>query len=116
MSALHDLKSELKALGIGLIALTAVIWFAFPESATMQVVRTAASLYWIFVIPGYALSLCSKQPFVDRLIIGIAVQTAAYGLASYYLGLAGWHVATHGLVLPAVSIVVGVILWKKLRD
>ncbi len=50
---------------------------------------------------------------LERFIIGVSVQTAIFGLASYYAGLMGWHVAMHGLVLPLVSIAVGVTLWWK---
>jgi hypothetical protein len=113
VSVLADWKKELKTLGIGFIALAIVIFVAFKQSSLVEVLRTAFSLYWMFVLPGYALSLCSKQGFVERLIIGTTVQVAAYGLTSYYAGLLGWHVATHGLVLPVLSIIVGIALWKK---
>jgi uncharacterized membrane protein len=113
VSVLADWKKELKALGIGFILLTIVIFAAFRQSSVVEVLRTAFSLYWMFVLPGYALALFSKQGFVERLIIGITVQVAAYGLASYYAGLLGWHVATHGLILPIPSIIVGIVLWKK---
>jgi hypothetical protein len=107
---------ELRALGIGFVILTVILLVAFRQSSFLEILRTAASMYWMFVLPGYALSLCSRQPFVDRLIIGIAVQVSVFGLASYYAGLLGWRVATHGLALPLLSIVAGVVLWKKWKD
>jgi len=108
-----QIKQELKLLGIGFVVLGIVIFIAFQKSSIVEVLRVAASLYWMFVLPGYALALCSRQGFVERLIIGISVQTAVIGLASYYAGLIGWHVATHGLVLPIISIIVGIVLWQK---
>ena len=106
-------KEELKALGIGFIVLTAILLAGFKASPWLEVIRTAAALYWMFVIPGYVLSLCSKQGFVERLILGVTVQVALFGLLSYYAGLLGWHVATHGLILPLFSIAAGILLWKK---
>ncbi len=113
MAELAQIKQELKWLAIGYIALSIIIFIAFQKSSIIEILRTTASLYWMFVLPGYTLSLCSKQGFVDRLIIGVSVQAAVFGLASYYAGLAGWHIATHGIVLPLISIIVGLILWWK---
>lgn len=116
VSALADttqLKQEGKWLAAGFVALAIVLFVAFQKSSILEVVRTALALYWMFVLPGYALFLCSRQGFVERIIMGIAVQTAVFGIASYYAGLLGWHVATHGFVLPVFSIAVGACLWRK---
>jgi uncharacterized membrane protein len=109
----EERKNEMYALGVGFIVLAAILLAGFKASPWLDVLRTAAALYWMFVIPGYALALCSKQGFVERLILGITVQVALFGLLSYYAGLAGWHVATHGLILPLFSIAAGIFLWKK---
>jgi uncharacterized membrane protein len=114
-NALHNVKSEIKMLGIGFVALVIILFVAFSKSTVLEVLRTAFALYWIFVLPGYALSLCSRQGFVERLIIGIGVQTAVFGLLSYYFGLAGWHIATHGIVLPLFSIIFGMVIWQRGR-
>jgi hypothetical protein len=108
-----QLKQELKLLALGYIVLGIIFYIAFQNSSVLQILRATAALYWMFVIPGYALSLCSKQGFVERLIIGLSVQAGVFGLASYYAGLLGWHVATHGIVLPIISIIIGIILWKR---
>jgi len=107
------IKKEARWLAIGFIALSIALIIAFRQSPWSQSLRTAAALYWLFVLPGYALALCSRQGFVERFIIGVSVQTAVIGQASYFAGLWGWHVATHGLVLPVVSIAIGVYLWRK---
>lgn len=109
----QEIKQELKWLALGYIALSIIFYIAFKNSSTGQILRTAAALYWMFVLPGYALSLCSKQGFVERFIIGVSVQAGVIGLASYYAGLLGWHVASHGIVLPIFSIIIGIILWWK---
>jgi hypothetical protein len=108
-----EIIKELKWLAIGYIALSILVFIAFQQSSIAEILRITASIYWMFVLPGYALALCSKQGFVERFIIGLTVQTAAFGLASYYAGLLGWHVAMHGLVLPILSIIIGIILWWK---
>ncbi len=108
-----ELVQELKWLAIGYIILSIAIFIAFQKSSLVEILRTTASVYWLFVLPGYALMLCSKKGFVERFIIGLSVQTAIIGLASYYAGLLGWHVATHGIILPLFSIIIGIILWWK---
>ena len=115
MPDLAEIKKELKWLAIGFVALTIILIIAFQKTGWGSIIRTAFALYWMFVLPGYALALCSRQGFVERFIIGISVQTAVFGLTSYYVGLMGWHVATHGFVLPIFSIAVGIGLWWKLR-
>jgi ABC-type uncharacterized transport system permease subunit len=115
-AALHNktqITQELKWLALGYVALSIAFFVAFQKTETGALLRATASIYWMFVLPGYALSLCSRQGFVERFIIGVSVQAAVFGLASYYAGLLGWHVATHGLVLPFLSIIIGIILWWK---
>lgn len=113
MPEITKLKQELKWLALGYAVLSIAAFIAFQKSSIMEVLRTTASLYWMFVLPGYSLALCSRQGFMERIIIGVSVQTAVFGLASYYAGLLGWHIATHGAVLPAISIIIGVVLWRK---
>jgi len=109
----HNVKQEVQYLLAGYVALSIVFFVAFRQSPLMDVLRTTASIYWMFVLPGYALALCSRQGFVDRVLIGTSVQVGVFGLASYYLSLMGWSLATHGLVLPVFSIIVGIVLWKR---
>jgi uncharacterized membrane protein len=113
LAELNQIKEELKWLAIGYLVFSIAIYVAFRNSSIAEILRTTAGIYWMFVLPGYALSLCSKQGFVERLIIGLSVQSAVFGLASYYAGLFGWHVATHAIVLPLISIIIGIILWRK---
>lgn len=109
----HSLKRELTYLAIGYVILAIIFKIAFAKSSVFEVLRVSASIYWMFVLPGYALFLCSKQEFVDRIIIGIIVQVGVIGHLSYFLGLAGWHIANHGLILPLASIAIGIFLWKR---
>ncbi|MEM4240126.1 MAG: hypothetical protein QXM31_02205 [Candidatus Woesearchaeota archaeon] len=113
MAELNELKQELKWLAIGYIILSIAVYVAFRNSSISEILRTTAGIYWMFVLPGYALSLCSKQGFVERLIIGVSVQAGVFGLGSYYAGLLGWHVATHAIALPIISIIAGIILWRR---
>ncbi len=113
MAELSQIKQELKWLAIGYILFSIEVFIAFQKSGFGEILRTTAGIYWMFVIPGYALSLCSKKGFMERFIIGLSVQAAVFGLAGYYAGLLGWHAATHGFVLPLISIIVGIVLWRR---
>jgi hypothetical protein len=100
-------------LAIGYAVLSIIFKISFANSSLLETLRVTASLYWMFVLPGYALALCSRQDFANRLIIGTIVQVGIIGHLSYFTGLAGWHISTHGLILPLVSILIGIVLWKR---
>ena len=115
MTALeHNIKHELKYLLASFAIVSIIFYIAFRTSGITQVLRTTASIYWLFVIPGYALALYSSVAMMDRVLTGTAVQIAIYATLSYYIGLAGLtNLTAHVIIVPIISIVLGIVLWKK---
>jgi len=104
---------------IGMLFIIFLIIFKliYYKDSFLISLRFVASLFWMFVLPGYSVMSYwrEKLDFTERLIIGIGLSAAVIGIASYYLGLIGLNISYHGYILPAVIIVAGCLLsyYKK---
>lgn len=106
------LKKELTY--IGLLFLIAIIIFkiVFFKENLVVILKIVLSLFWLFILPGYFTMLYwgRKFEFMERLVIGAALSAGVIGILSYYIGLAGLNIKYHSILLPLVSIVVGLII------
>jgi uncharacterized membrane protein len=105
-----------------LIASLAVIVgkLIFSDESIGVTVRVVFSYFWLFLVPGFALMYywLERLDFLERLVIGAAVGTAAIGIGSYYLSMAGLHVKYHPFILPLVMILAAVLInvWCRPRS
>jgi uncharacterized membrane protein len=93
-----------------LLAVSLILFkIVFYKESILAILKTALSLYWLFVLPGFALMYYweKKLGFAERFVIGIFVQAAIVGILSYYLGLLGLHVKYSGIIIPILSLLVG---------
>lgn len=106
----RQLKGEMLKLGIVLLLAIAAVKIAFYRQDFITTARTAAALWWMLALPGYALLYYwrEKLGFTERAVIGTAAAAAVSAIASYYLGLLGLHVKYHAIVLPLAMIAVGI--------
>lgn len=76
------------------------------------IVRMVLALFWLFVLPGYALTFSWKEKlsFVERVVVGSALSAGIIGIFSYYFGLIGIHIQHHYLLLPFLLVVGGIAL------
>ena len=74
----------------------------FYRQDFVSTTQTTIALFWMFVLPGYALTHYWRQrmDFGERVVIGIAMAAGITAVASYYLGLTGFPMKLHGIVLP----------------
>jgi uncharacterized membrane protein len=109
------IKEETKYLGIVLLSAIIVFKLVYFKEDVMIVILTAVSLFWMLVIPGYFLMLYWKDKlgFFERLIVGIAVSAALVGILSYYTGIIGLHTRFHGIFLPLLLIIIGVVMSNR---
>ena len=100
-------KQELAWLAASFAAFIAIIYITYHKENTATVARTAAAIYWLFVIPGWAVMNHWRENlgFVERLAVGTAGAMAITGVASYYLGLVGLKLQNQALILPAAVII-----------
>lgn len=104
------MRKELKLLAITFAAIAIILKIAYYAENAAVAVRTAASLYWLFAIPGYAIMLNWKRQlgFLERVAIGSIAAMAITGITSYYLGIAGLKLQNQTIILPAAIIAVSV--------
>lgn len=108
----QDVEHEFIILAICIVGLGVLIAIAFAGSNPLLIVRTTLALAWLFLLPGYILTIAWRNhlKFAERIAIGVAIQAAVLAMLSYILSIAGWQVQTHGFILPAISILLGVVL------
>ena len=106
------IKKELMYIGILLIVLFIIFKIVYYKGSFIVSLRFAASLFWMFILPGYFIMFYWKEKldFAERLVIGIGLSAAAIGIASYYIGLAGLNIKYHGIILPLMMILIGLII------
>ena len=110
-------KGELKLLAAALVVLTIAFKVAYYQESIWTVAKTAASLFWLFVIPGYAIMLYWKQHLglIERLAAGTITAIAINSIASYYLGISGLKIQNQTILLPA-AIIVASLAWQKFSE
>lgn len=108
-------REEGKALGIIAGVLFAALLAAFYKSGVLVALRTTAALLWLFVVPGMLLLLFlhGKLGRMERILMGSLLSAGIMGIASYYIGLAGFNVNYHYMVLPPVLGIVGILLFLR---
>ena len=112
-----EIKNELLLLIAVFGFMVIAVKIAYYKESLVVVIRAAASLFWILVLPGYALTLYWRQKigFIERTIIGAVAAMALTGIISYYLGLAGLKLQNQTALLPLAIIAVSFLAWLKSR-
>jgi len=109
------IKTEGGKLLLVLVGLLVIFKVVFYREGIISTSRTALALFWILILPGYALMHYWKKrlEFTERIVIGTAVAAAIIAVASYYLGLVGLHVKYQVVVLPLAMLAVAALTWKR---
>ena len=107
--AFNLMVKESKYIGIAFLLALAAFKIAFFKENFFTLIRTVASLFWLFVIPGYFIMIYwhDRVGFMERLVIGIFATTGIIGISSYYLGVFGLHIRYHTILLPSILILIG---------
>ena len=115
---LRLLKKEGVYLAIALAAGIVLFKVIFYNETFVNITRLVASLFWLFVIPGYFVILYweKKLDFIERMIIGTALGVGLDGILSYYLGLFGVNIKFHTVILPLVLILIGIFAFLNFSD
>lgn len=111
VSKLPELRM-LAAISAGLLV---VLFLVFYQESVGQVFRLWVTLLWLFAIPGYALLYWAPLRFAAKLVFGIGLQLALLVILSYGLSGIGLHLKFHGILLPLLSIGIGLALHRAPR-
>lgn len=100
-----------EALYMAALFLAALLIFkiVFYKEVIAVLLRTLASIFWLFALPGYFIMLHwhEKLNFLERFIIGAIAAASAIGIASYYLGIFGLNIKYHAILLPLALLAAG---------
>lgn len=103
---LKDLRNEFRLLIIVFVALIVMLKLTYNKEGVTEVLRASASLFWLFIMPGYFLTLYWRERlgFLERTALGSVAAFAVIGITSYYLGLAGLRLQNQTVLLPLAVI------------
>ena len=106
------IKKELVYLGTLLLIAILIFKISFFRESFLGTLRVVLSLFWLFVLPGYAVMLYwnDKLHFIERFLIGIGVSAAIIGILSYYFGISGLNIKYHTILLPSLLIALGITI------
>ena len=92
-----------------LLAAAVALKIAYYREGIGETLKTTLALFWLFVLPGYALTLHWKESmsFLERVALGTAAALAMTGIVSYYLGITWLKIQHQTVVLPAAIIIAG---------
>jgi len=112
------IKKELQYIFLLFILSLIIFKIAFFKENIIVLLRNILSLFWLFVLPGYFMMLYWKEKlgFTERFIIGIALAAAVIGIVSYYLGLVGWDIKFHAVILPLILIAASLTVNLRTRE
>lgn len=105
-------KREVMYIAALFLAALLIFKIAFYRESIAALLRASASIFWLFVLPGYSIMLYwhGKLNFLERLIIGTIAAASAIGIASYYLGILGLNIRYHTILLPLALLAAGFVI------
>ncbi len=108
-TAQQQIKTESIKLGICFIALFAALWIAFYKESPFVTFKVAASLFFLFALPGYLILSNWKEniDFLEKLIGGSLISSALFIAMTYYSGLAGLNVKYSTWIAPIILYLIG---------
>ena len=109
------MASELKIMAAAFAAVAIIMKISYGSENIFVVAKTTASLFWLFVIPGHAMTLYWKDHLgmIERLAFGTIAAMSITGIFSYYLGLAGLKIQNQTIILPAALIAASLLISLK---
>jgi uncharacterized membrane protein len=110
------IKKEAANLLILFVVAVIILQIVFFKENMITTIRAAAALFWLFVLPGYALMLYWRErlSFLERAITGMLLGAAIIGVFGYNLGVFGVNVTAQVILLPTVCLIIGgLIIYKK---
>ena len=113
---IKSIRTELKYLGYLFLALLAIFKIVFYKENIFILIRTVLALFWLFILPGFALMYIWKErfDFLERLIAGSVLGIALVGLSSYYLTLFKLNIRWQYILVPLILLIVSI--WYLLKS
>ena len=109
---MEKVKLEAVILAALFIVLTILFKIMFSKEEVMVIIKIILALYWLFLLPGFALLYYwhEQLDLIERIIIGFALGVAITGTFGYLLGLIGISMKIQQLAIPAVCLILAAIV------
>ncbi len=106
--------SEVKKIALSFVVFVLLLKIIFFKETLLNVLKSAASIYWILILPGIGLTyIFHNLSFVERIVASIAIGASILGISSYYAGLLGIHIKYSAVLLPTIFIMLSAIVMFK---
>ncbi len=114
---LQALRKEAKYLAAAFVIAIIMLKVAFYREDLLGITKAAASVMWLFVLPGYAIMFHWRENLgvIERLFAGTVAAMAISGIASYYLGISGLRIQNQTILLPA-AIIAASLAWQRFSE
>ena len=115
MKEKYDLvKRESAIILVLFVILLILAKILFYKESFLVVLRTVFALFWLFILPGYAVLLYwSKElELVERFIIAFLVGAGLIGAFGYYIGIMGINMK-YAVYFPIIPIVLGYLFYFR---
>lgn len=86
-----------------------IFCLVFREESLLVNFRTLLSIFWLFYLPGYFLTLrlSNKFSLLERAIFGSMIAIAFTIFLNYFLGIAHVHIIYQIFIIPTILIGIG---------
>ncbi len=114
----EEIKKEAIYMGIAFLLLSAILKIIFLQENIIIVLRTAFSMFWLFVLPGFVImyNWHDKLDFIERLIIGTVLGMAIVGVIGYNLSVLGLNMRYQAALLPPLAIAAGIVIIYRKKE
>ena|SRR3989338_5338627 len=110
------IKNECMYLMYIVLGLMMLLKIVFYNESFLVTTRIAALVWWMFVLPGWALlwHWHEKFDFLERVVIGAVIGIGVFGVVGYNLSILGLDLKYHAVIIPLGALVIsGWVNWRS---
>lgn len=113
-----EVKDELMNLSALFLAVLIILKIIFYKQDLVTIIKTTFSLFWLFVLPGFALMYYWKEnlDFITRLIAGTVLGISVVIVVGYNLGILGISLTIQAVIIPVLCIAIALFLFSKKKS
>lgn len=111
----EKIKNEFIIIAVLFIVVIVIFKILFYKENIPIILRTVASVFWMFVLPGFSLMYYweEKLDFIERFIIGIILSAAIFSVIGYNLAFFGFNIKYHIITIPVLCLIAGFFIVRK---
>ena len=114
----EKVKLEIVILAALFIVLAIIFKIIFSKEEMMIIIKITLALYWLFLLPRFALLYYwhEQLDLIERIIIGFALGAAITGTFGYLFGLIGITMKIQQLAIPILCLILAAIVVYRISS